>query len=197
MTAFRRLSELGYLSSYSHAGRYYTLADIPQFDDEGLWLHEGVGFSRHGTLKATVPVLVDRSPAGLCHRDLQTKLQVRVHNTLLELVQAKRLRREPFGDEFLYVSAVRAQARAQLERRRVLAPAPAATSAAAPPPALVVEILLEVIHAAGIRASPAAVAARLAGRGVATSVAQVEAVFRAHDLPVKKTPRSRSAPSRR
>ena len=32
MSVFRRLRELRYLSSYSHAGRYYTLADIPQFE---------------------------------------------------------------------------------------------------------------------------------------------------------------------
>jgi hypothetical protein len=196
MTAFRRLSELGYLSSYSHTGRYYTLADIPQFDEDGLWLHDSVGFSRHGTLKATVPVLVGRAAAGLFHRDLQTKLQVRVHNTLLDLVQAKLLRREPIDDEFLYVSASRARAHAQLAERRALG-APAAAGPATSPPALVIEILLEVIHAAGIRGDPEAVAARLAGRGVAASVAQIEVVFREHGLPVKKTPPSLSPRSRR
>lgn len=196
MTAFRRLSELGYLSSYSHTGRYYTLRDIPRFDADGLWLHDSVGFSRHGTLKATVDVLVGQSVAGLFHRDLQPKLQVRVHNTLLDLVQAKRLGREPIGDEFLYVSASRPQARAQLAARRALGP-PAVEGPAAPPPALVIEILLEVIHAAGIRGDPEAVAARLANRGVAASVAQIEAVFREHGLPVKKTPPSPSPRSRR
>ena len=97
MTAFRRLSELSYLSSYSHAGRYYTLPDIPQFDPDGLWLHGGVGFSRHGTLKDTVPVLVDRSESGVLHRELQRRLQVRVHNTLLDLVRTKRELSEAFG----------------------------------------------------------------------------------------------------
>ena len=29
MTVFRRLKELGYLSSYSHRGKYYTLEYIP------------------------------------------------------------------------------------------------------------------------------------------------------------------------
>ncbi len=31
-TIFRVLSAAGYLTSYSHAGRYYTLKRIPQFD---------------------------------------------------------------------------------------------------------------------------------------------------------------------
>jgi len=37
MSVFRRLSARDYLSSYSHAGRYYTLRDIPPFDQDGLW----------------------------------------------------------------------------------------------------------------------------------------------------------------
>src|SRR5205807_3085186 len=35
-TVFRVLSSVGYLASYSHAGRYYTLKRIPQFDPRGL-----------------------------------------------------------------------------------------------------------------------------------------------------------------
>ena len=31
-TIFRILSTAGYLTSYSHAGRYYTLKRIPKFD---------------------------------------------------------------------------------------------------------------------------------------------------------------------
>ena len=45
-SVFRRLSVLGYLSSYSHAGRFYTLRHIPQFDRDGVWQHQGVCFSR-------------------------------------------------------------------------------------------------------------------------------------------------------
>jgi len=37
MTVFRRLKELGYQTSYSHRGKYYTLAEIPEFDPWGLW----------------------------------------------------------------------------------------------------------------------------------------------------------------
>src|SRR5207249_7046986 len=36
-TVFCVLSSVGYLASYSHAGRYYTLKRIPQFDPRGLW----------------------------------------------------------------------------------------------------------------------------------------------------------------
>ena len=72
-----------------------------------------------------------------------------------------------------------------------------AAAAAPAPPTLVIAILLEVIHAAGIRGDPAAVAARLTARGVVVGVAQVAAVFRQHGLPQKKTAASRSRRSPR
>ena len=53
MSVFRRLKPLGYLSSFTDAGGYYTLQDIPKFDMLGLWFYRDVGFSRAGTLKST------------------------------------------------------------------------------------------------------------------------------------------------
>ena len=80
MTASRRLAELESLSSYNERGRFYTLPDIPHFDADGLWWYQGAGFSRLGTLKDTVPALVDHAEAGLMHEQLQARLRVRVHN---------------------------------------------------------------------------------------------------------------------
>ncbi len=41
---FRDLASLGYLTSYTHAGRYHTLSDLPQFDEHGLVVLQGYGF---------------------------------------------------------------------------------------------------------------------------------------------------------
>jgi len=40
-TIFRVLSAADYLTSYSHAGRYYTLKRIPKFDSHGSSSHPG------------------------------------------------------------------------------------------------------------------------------------------------------------
>lgn len=196
MTAHRRLSELAYLSSYSHAGRFYTLPDIASFDTDGLWMHEGVGFSRYGTLKDTVPALVDRADAGLFHRDLQTRLQVRVHNTLLDLIQAQRLGRERVAGEYLYVSGAAPRAQAQVAQRHALATTEASTPEV-PGATMVIEILTEIIRVAGVRGDPKAIAARLSNRGVVVTVQQVEQVFQQHGLPKKKRSASRSTRSQR
>ena len=44
-TAFRKLSELSCHTSYSHRGRYYTLEEIAEFDESGLWSYRDVWFS--------------------------------------------------------------------------------------------------------------------------------------------------------
>ena len=79
---FRDLSLLGYFSSYSHAGKYYTLTNIPNFDEYGLWHYKDVSFSKNGTLKSTIGFLIDDSMVGFTHRELTMLLRVRVQNTL-------------------------------------------------------------------------------------------------------------------
>src|SRR5258708_36123355 len=58
LTVLRKLSPLGYRSSYSHCGAYYTLNSIAQYDELGLWSYRDIRFSRHGTLLDTAEVLV-------------------------------------------------------------------------------------------------------------------------------------------
>jgi hypothetical protein len=192
---FRDLAALRYLSSYTHTGRYYTLASVPEFDADGLWRYQGIGFSRDGTLKATVRRLVETADAGRTQRELQSRLGVRVHNPLLDLVSDKQLGREPLEREYLYVAAERARATVQLDRRRALIGAGAPTTPLSP--AFEVEVLLEVIHGARVpRSGAAQVAARLEARGVRAPVDQVSAVLTRYGLG-KKTAPSRSPRSRR
>lgn len=185
---FRDLSALRYLSSYTDTGRFYTLASIPTFDDDGLWRWQGVGFSRDGTLKATVRRMVETSEAGRTQRELQLRLGTRVHNPLLELVEQRRLSREAVHDEYVYLAAKRALAKAQIERRRTLL---VGGEAAEPTAAIELEVLMEVIHGARVPPPDAVmVAARLGARGVRASVAEIAAVLERRGLG-KKTPPSR------
>src|SRR5271157_1604363 len=74
VTVFRKLQPLDYLSSYSHRGGYYTLREIVDFDDQGLWFHQAVCFSRYGTLLATAEAFVNRSPNGYLAEELAQAL---------------------------------------------------------------------------------------------------------------------------
>ncbi len=193
MSVFRRLSVFDYLSSYSHAGRYYTLRDIPRFDRDGLWRYQGVCFSRDGSLKATVERLVEQSDAGRTHSELHVSLQVRVHNTLLDLVEGRRIGRETLHGHYLYVSANPARAQAQLILRQQQSAEPVPQPPETPA-VVVIEVLLDLVQSARVRPDADQVVERLAARGLAVTVDQVEAIFSRYGL--KKTAHSRSRHSR-
>ena len=104
ITLFRKLAQLGSRASYSHGGRYHTLDRIADYDEDGLWSFRGVQFSQHGTLGETIVSVVEDSEAGCFASELQTRLQVRVHNALAQVHGAGRLSREQLDDQYLYLS---------------------------------------------------------------------------------------------
>ncbi|MFH1834123.1 MAG: hypothetical protein ABH877_03780 [bacterium] len=104
MTVLRKLRELPYLTSYSDRGRYYTLRSLAEFDDRGLWSHDGVHFSRFGSLIDTVEQFIVRSSTGFLASELVAELNVEVKQPLLRLVRASRVSREEFSGMYLYTA---------------------------------------------------------------------------------------------
>ena len=192
MSVFRRLQELRYLSSYSHAGRYYTLADIPHFDDYGLWFHQGVGFSKFVTLRNTIIEMVNSSTTGMTHPELHNLLRVRVQDTLLNLVRTEQIKRKKDQGLYIYVNADVNRADKQLSQRRayvqVTEPLPTAS---------VIEVLVEAINAVGNQVSPAVVTARLKARSVTANIEQVKRVFVRYGINIEKKGQDRSRNTRR
>jgi hypothetical protein len=171
MSVFRRLRELDYLSSFSDAGRYYTLPSVANFDPQGLWFYEAVGFSRFGNLKETVIHLVDQSVAGKTHEELEQQLRVRVHNTLLELVRCEKLTREAFEGVFVYLNRRTERAQQQLARRRE---GVGDSAQDVVPHGIVIEVLAEIIRGNRIQIDQRALLTRLAQRGVKISALQLQ-----------------------
>ena len=184
-TIFRRLSAVGYRTSYSHAGRYYTLERIPQFDQRGLWHYRQIGFSTQGTLRAMVIDLVETSTAGQTHQELQDLLHLRVHDTLRFLVRARELQRKLFQDVYVYLSAKPKQAIRQWAERQKLAPPPAPEELN---PARIIDVLVDLLHHPHDDAR--AVSQRLRAGGHSVTAEQIETIWAHYDL--KKTPRVRS-----
>jgi hypothetical protein len=124
VTVFRKLKPMDYVTSYSHAGRYYTLRELAQFDSDGLWAHKSVWFSSQGTLLATAADFVRRSPSGYFADELASRVHVEVHDALLQLVSQRKLARELVSGTYLYTAVDTALRRRQLSARREL-PVPA------------------------------------------------------------------------
>lgn len=117
-TVFRKLAELRCRTSYSHRGSYYTLDEVAEFDELGLWSHRDVWFSRYGTLLSTAVAVVDAGEWGYYVEELDNVLHVSTKDALRKLVADTRLMRERLAGQFLYCSADSDTRRRQLVARR-------------------------------------------------------------------------------
>jgi len=177
-TAFRYLQLVPYRRSYNQNGRHYALYRACRFDRFGLWSFEGIHFSVDGSLRSTVRRLVHEAPAGATHSELQLQLQLRVHNTLLELWRKAEIARESLTGFYLYLHPEETVREAQLARRREqLAVQQVETEVT---DAVVIEVLLILIRYPGVR--PAEVVRRLRGRAPPIKAEHVRVVFRRYDL---------------
>jgi hypothetical protein len=131
LTVFRKLKQLGYLTSYSHRGAYYTLRDIPHFDANGLWSCQSIWFSRYGTLLTTAENVVNQSPTGCFAEELAESLHVQVHDALLQLVEQRRLSRQLVSGLYLYTSTTAALRQQQVLTRRTAQAVPILADAGA------------------------------------------------------------------
>jgi len=177
-TAFRYLKLVPYRRSYNQNGRYYALYEASRFDRTGLWSFEGIHFSVDGTLRGTVRRLVHEAPAGMTHRELQLQLQLRTHNTLLELWSKGEVGRESVAGFYVYLHTEDTVQQAQLTRRRKqLAVQKAETEIS---DAIVIEVLLVLIRHPGSRL--AEVVRRLRGHSPPIKAEHVRVVFDRYDL---------------
>jgi len=128
-TVFRKLGALGYRTSYSHRGRYYTLDAVAEFDALGLWSHQAVWFSSYGTLLATAAALVASAPRGYFVEELDHTLHVATKDALRKLVAAAQVSRERLAGRYLYCAPDAGRRRQQLLARRAHRVEPAAFAA--------------------------------------------------------------------
>lgn len=183
MTVFRRLQDVQYLTSYTHAGSFYTLKNIPNFDSSNLWYFKGVGFSKHGNLKETVFHLIDQSKSGCTHDELEKKLHIRVQNTLLDLVNSNRVSRTKINREYIYSSILPSKSKNQLLTRNNYSQELKDLGLS---DGIIIEILATIIrinHGEDIKSS--SIVSELISRGIHVGIEQVNAVLIKFNL--KKT----------
>lgn len=174
----RFLSRLGYFSSFTHNGAWYTLVGVPKFGRDGLWFHRDIGFSKAGSLADTIVSLVDRSPEGMSAGDLERKLRGRCHSVLVALCRKNRLRRFKAGRSFVYVSADAAAGTRQREK---------AEAGRLPEESLPAEIAVLVLaeHIRRPESDFAQLAASMARRGVYVDASRIHRLFDLHGLKKK------------
>lgn len=179
-TIRRRLQEWGALASFNYNSRFYTLPELPQFDERGLWFHRDIGFSSHGHLPQTIVALVLQSPGGLTAAELGQHLRLDPRSFLWQFHQHPSLQREKYQGHYIYLAADPALAARQKAVRSV-AVAPVPLPSAEESIAVLVEAIQHPDH------SPEQMAAALHSAYPHLSAPSIVALFEHHHLTLKKT----------
>jgi hypothetical protein len=179
-SVLRYMKDMDYLVSYSHAGQYYTLRELAQFDAEGFWHYEDIGFSKYGTLLNTITHLVGESESGMTNAELQEDCRLVVKAALIDLVNKKKLRREKKQKVYVYTSANPQKSEKQLGMRDKLQVTQYSVDNAT-----ALRILLKAYQLVQGTVSPEQVATALLKEGSKISVDVVRQVFDHYEL--KKT----------
>jgi len=184
MTAWRILHQQGYLTSYNHNAKYYTLARMVQFDEQGLWAYRDIRFSKWGTLRDTVLGQIELSVAGMTAHELEELLHIsNVKPTLTHLTQENRLQRAKIAGAMVYFAGEPARHQQQLQQRET-ATATKRLAQPLPGPDHVIALLVEMIRHP--RQTPRHWARRLARRGMRLGTPEIQAVLDHYQLSVKK-----------
>ncbi len=184
MTAWRILHQQGYLSSYNHNAKYYTLTRIAQFDEQGLWAYRDIRFSTWGTLPDTVLGQIELSAAGMTAHELEELLHIpNVKPTLTHLTRQGRLKRAKSGGAMVYFVGDPSRHQQQLQQRETEATRKHLAQPL-PDPNHIIALLVEMIRHP--RQTPRQWARRLARQGIRLRTREIQAVLGHYQLSVKK-----------
>lgn len=136
-------------TSYNQNGKYYTLPQVPQFNQHGLWRYKDVAFSKYGNLKKTIIHLVTASAAGLSGRQLGELLGLSPQSFLYHFRECPGIYREKHDGVYIYFSDRDEVREKQVQQRSSLDQRSAIVTISDP---VAVMILVAIIRHHGISA---------------------------------------------
>ena len=168
-TIRKRLRKWKTFTSYNKNGSYYVLPSVPKFDDNGLWKHRGVFFSRFGNLVRTVESLVSNSESGLHASQICELLGLCARSFVSHLRRIPGIRRQRHQQKFVYFSVEERIYRRQ-ERCREEAAAARAQLISLPPSTEAILILVDRIKHPNSSAEQTAQRLRRKGKRISVTV---------------------------
>ena len=118
-TINRNLSELEYMTSISHSGKFYTMKKNPPVNEHGIWVNNSVSFSTHGTLAQTIKHIVESSDEGYTSIELKDILNIAPNDKLISLIKSSSLIRKKFNGAYTYFTTDKKKQNSQLEKRKL------------------------------------------------------------------------------
>jgi hypothetical protein len=115
---WENLKKVGYYSSFTHNSKYYTLANIAEFNDNDIWFHcdpviGEIGFTKQKTASNLIVWLINSSQTGLTERNLTDIMKIRICNQLNGLVKQSKIQKVKLENKSYYFSIDKNQYRQQ------------------------------------------------------------------------------------
>jgi len=104
-TVQRQFARLPVIRSYNKNSRYYTLSDIADFNNHGIWTYRDILFSKYGTLKQTVKHLILVSDSGLSGKEIGEIVRLAPRSFMHHFKEMDGIFREKHAGVYVYFSA--------------------------------------------------------------------------------------------
>ena len=180
ITVRRRLKKWRSFTSINQNGRYYSLPQVPAFDQYGLWRYQTVLFSKYGNLKQTIMALITNSAKGLSAVEIARLVDLASNSSFISRFKnVPGIQREKHHGRFVYLSEC-----PEIYNLQKYVLASRGQAAGFPTDQEAVMILVELIKHPGIGIEQ--LAFRVSKHGQWVEPAVVRAFLELHDL-VKKT----------
>lgn len=103
ITLRRDIKAIGGTTSYTHRGKYITLADIPVFNENGIWFYKKVGFTKFkNSLDLIVSII--NTKEGITKENIEEILTIKISKQIQILLKQNRLHRVKLGAKYFYLS---------------------------------------------------------------------------------------------
>lgn len=106
ITIKRDLKKWNAVTSFNKNGKYYSLPEFLNFDENGLCFLDDIGFSQNGNLIRTMAALASSSSAGLSANDFEKLLRFKFnsYSVITKVVKRTNLNRKKFNGVYFYFS---------------------------------------------------------------------------------------------
>lgn len=118
VTLRRDVKMIDGITSFTHGGEFITLNTIPSFNENGIWFHKNVGFTKFKNSLDLIVNVINSSENSITKETLDTILGIDVYKQIHVLLGRHQVTRVKIGKKYHYLPA--SIAKNQKQRLRLL-----------------------------------------------------------------------------
>ena len=104
ITLRRDIKAIAGITSYTHGGKYITLADIQVFNENGIWFYKTVGFTKFKNSLDLIVSIINNAKEGITKEEIEDILRIKISKQIQILLSQNRLHRVKLGAKYCYLS---------------------------------------------------------------------------------------------